>query len=110
MDVLTHKQEPFLGGVIVYPKEANEATFKAFTEHMNRNSFDPDEAAEISYVYSGADKVYSATLNTFHPGSSKNPKGLQRWESIKPQTLSTIRTANMTDFAREIDVGQALNR
>lgn len=110
MDLTPHKQEPFAGGVVVYPKQTNEAVFRAFAEYMNRTTADLEEAAEISFTYYGADKSYSTTLNAFHSGSNRKLGALKRWESIQPQISSTLRTSNMSNFAQEIDDGQGLNK
>ncbi|KAF2836617.1 FAD-binding domain-containing protein [Patellaria atrata CBS 101060] len=96
IDLMTHEQSPFLGGAILYPKEAFDATLDAFTEYMNRSTFDPDELAELSYTYVGGDQSFSLLLNTFHSGSVQSPNSLQRWTSIQPQISSTVRTTNMS--------------
>jgi hypothetical protein len=105
-DLKTFPQGQFWGGAIQYPDAANDAQFEAFTKFKGPNNYDPHVEIEQTFIYYGSFGSFFSSNNMFYTKPIVNASGLDYFTKIQPQTSSTMRISNTTDFATEIEMLQ----
>jgi hypothetical protein len=107
-DLRTFRHGLYWGGNLAYPDSTGEAQLAAYITFKGP-SYDPLAEIEQSFMYASSPNgsASRSCLNTmFYAEPVVNPNGLQPFSDIQPQLFSTMRLANATAFAEELDPGK----
>ena len=99
------------GGFIGNSIDTKDAQFAAFEALTGSNPYDPYAALINSYVYTAtSNSWYTAnSLEYTKSGGEVNPPAFANFTSL-PQTFSTMRISNLTDFTLELAGPNAAGR
>jgi hypothetical protein len=91
------------GGFIGNTIDTKDAQFAAFEALTGSNPYDPYAALINSYVYTAAANSWYTASNFEYTksGGQANPPAFANFTSL-PQTFSTMRVSNLTDFTLEL--------
>jgi hypothetical protein len=92
---------PFRGGFIGNDISTKDAQFAAFEALTGAAEYDPYAALINSYVYTAATNSWYTASNFEYTKAQANPPVFENFTSL-PQTFSTMRISNLTDFTLEL--------
>ena len=102
-------QGKFWGGFIGIDISTIEQQFKAFSSILGSPTYDPYAAVIYSLVFDPVSGTWSVAAQLAYTKAQANPPFLQPLTSL-PQTFSTMRISNLTDFTVELDASNPSGR
>ncbi len=102
-------QGKFWGGFIGIDISTIEQQFKAFSSILGSPTYDPYAAVIYSLVFDPVSGTWSVAAQLAYTKPQANPPFLQPLTSL-PQTFSTMRISNLTDFTVELDASNPIGR
>jgi hypothetical protein len=103
----TFDQGDFWGGFIGFPTDTLDQQFQAFTDLTSDPNYDPYGAIIYSIVYNVTGGYWYTASNFEYTKPVVNPPFFQNFTSL-PQTFSTMRISNLTDFTVELAASNPL--
>ncbi|KAL5351693.1 hypothetical protein ACLOAV_003553 [Pseudogymnoascus australis] len=95
-------QGKFWGGSVVYPASTIPQQLAAFVDFTGQPSFDIYGALINSYAYS-AESGWIVANNYDYTKAKAYPAVFDKYTSIQPELVNTMRISNMSDFAIELE-------
>ncbi|KAK3673913.1 hypothetical protein LTR78_006115 [Recurvomyces mirabilis] len=103
----TFEQGKFWGGFIGLTIDTIQQQFQAFTDLLSSPQYDPYAALIYSVVYNVTGRNWYVASNFEYTKPQAYPPFFQNFTSL-PQTFSTMRISNLTDFTLELAASNPL--
>lgn len=111
IDMRSFSQSTYWGGGVEYLDSATPDQLAAFTAFKDPANFDPHAEIEQSFLFVASENsTFISSNNMFYTEPIVNATALQRFNSITPQLVNTMRISNSTDFATELERDQPVNQ